>query len=148
MAQIVGFGWRGDPQAPGDYGSLLRAYVRSQVGGHPLPVSSEHTEPSIYGSVEANLGFRFWHDLTHVRLHQGFDLDGEIEVATAQLDVLSAVGFPPGSLEYELLHDDTLGQTICATATGTFPKDQVCFARVSLQSSLTAAIRAELGLVP
>ena len=144
MAQMVGFGWQGDPQAPADYRSLLRAYVRSQVSGHPLPVSNEHTEPSIYGSAEANLALRFWHDLTHVRLHQGFDLDGEIEVANAQLDVLSAAGFQPGSLEFELLHTDTLGQTVCAVATGDFPKDQVCFARLSLESSLTLAIRAEL----
>jgi hypothetical protein len=145
MAQIVGFGWKGDPHAPGDYRSLLRAYVRSQVSGQPLPVSDEHTEPTVYGSLEANLALRFWHDLTHVRLHQGFDLDGEIEVASAQLDVLAAAGFQPGSLEYELLHADTLGQTVCAVATGDFPKDQVCFARVSLGSSLTAAIRSELG---
>jgi hypothetical protein len=144
MAQLVGFGWQGDPQAPADYRSLLLAYVRSQVSGQPLPVSDEHTDPSIYGSVEATLALRFWHDLTHVRLHQGFDLDGEIEVATAQLDVLNAAGFQRGSLEYELLHADTLGQTVCVAATGTFPKDQMCFARESLANSLTAAIRAQL----
>jgi len=143
-AQLVGFGWQADPDAPADYRSLLTAYVRSQVTGCPLPVSNAYTEPSIYGTTEGNLAFRFWHDVTHVRLHQGFDLDGEIEVATAQLDVLGAAGFQPGSLEFELFHADTLGQTLCGLATGDFPRDQMCFARLSLESSLTLAIRTEL----
>jgi len=145
MAQMVGFAWQGDPQAPADYRGLLKAYIRSQVTGCPLPVSNGHSEPSIYEGGRGNLAFRFWHDLTHVRLHRAFDLDGEVEVANAQLDVLAAAGFGAGSLEYELFHADTLGQTLCGVATGDFPQDQLCFARLSLESSLTLAIRAELG---
>jgi hypothetical protein len=141
MKQMVGFGWRGDPAAPADYRALLQAYIRSQLTGAPLPVSDEHIESTIYGDDEGNLAFRFWHDVTHVRLGRGFDLDGEIEVARAQLDVIEAAGFRPGSLEFELLHADTLGQTLCGAATGGFPADQTCFARLSLTSSLTWAIR-------
>jgi hypothetical protein len=144
MAQLVGFGWQGDPKAPADYRSLLRAYVRSQVTGCPLLVSDEHADRTIYGGQAGNLAFRFWHDVTHVRLGRGFDLDGEIKVAVAQLDVLAAAGFKPGSLEFELMHADTLGQTLCGAATGEFPRDQACFVRLSLESSLTRAIRAEL----
>jgi hypothetical protein len=143
-AQMVGFGWRGDPDAPADYRSLLHAYARSQFTGDPLPVSDEHMETTIYIDGAGNLAFRFWHDITHLRLGHGFDLDGEIEVARAQLDVLAAAGFPAGTLEFELLHADTLGQTLCGAATGRFPADQICFARLTLSSTLAFAIRDEL----
>jgi hypothetical protein len=143
-AQIVGFGWRGDPDAPTDYRSLLHAYARSQFTGAPLPVSDEHMERTIYVDDFGNLAFRFWHDITHLRLGHGFDLDGEFEVSRAHLDVLAAAGFPPGTLEHELLHADTLGQTLCGAATGRFPVDQICFARLSLGSTLALAIRSEL----
>jgi len=144
MARLTGFGWQGDPQAPADYRSLLTAYARSQATGCPLPVSSDHNHATIYSGAPGNLAFRFWHDVTHVRLARGFDLDGEIEVALAQLDVLRALGFRPGSLEFELLHADTLGQTLCGAATGNFPHDQLCFARSTIGSSLAQAIRAQL----
>ena len=149
-AQMVGFGWQGDPDAPADYRSLLHAYARSQLTGAPLPVSDEHMERTIYVDGVGNLAFRFWHDITHLRLGEGFDLDGEIEVSRAHLDVLAAAGFPPGSLEFELFHADTLGQTLCGVATGHFPTDQICFARLSLTSSLTWAIRHHLegGPIP
>jgi len=143
-ARMVGFGWRGDPDAPTDYRSLLHAYATSQFTGTPLPVSDEHMERTIYVDHAGNLAFRFWHDVTHLRLGLGFDLDGEIEVSRAHLDILAATGFPPGSLEYELLHADTLGQTLCGAATGRFPADQICFARLTLSSTLAVAIRGEL----
>jgi hypothetical protein len=143
-AQMVGFGWRGDPDAPVDHRSLLRAHARSLLTGEPLPVSDEHMERTIYVDGRGNLAFRFWHDITHLRLGHGFDLDGEIEVSRAHLDVMAAAGFPPGSLEFELLHADTLGQTLCGAATGRFPTDQICFARLSLTSTLALAIRTEL----
>jgi hypothetical protein len=147
-AQMVGFRWRGDPHAPADYRALLLAYARSRLTGAPLPVSDEHIESTIYGDGDGNLAFRFWHDVTHLRLGHGFDLDGEIEVARAQLDVLAAAGFPPGSLEFELFHADTLGQTLCGVATGHFPTDQICFARLSLTSTLAWAIRDQLHRRP
>lgn len=143
-AQMVGFRWRGTPDAPADYRTLLHAYARSQFTGDPLPVSDEHMDPTIYVDDQGNLAFRFWHDLTHLRLGHGFDLDGEIEVARAHLAVLAAAGFPAGTLEFEMLHTDTLGQTLCSAATGHFPTDQTCFSRLSLSSTLAAAIRTEL----
>ena len=103
MRDLAGFGWQGDPHAPGDFRGLTEAYVRSQLSGVPLPVSDAHSDQTIFGSRRGNLAFRFWHDLTHLRLGRGFDLDGEIEVANAQLDVARASGFGPGTLEFELL---------------------------------------------
>lgn len=144
MAQLAGFRWGGDAAAPNDYGSLLKAYARSRLTGRPLPVSNQFSDTTIYGTLEANLAFRFWHDLTHLRLGRSFALDDEIEVAGAHLDVLRAVGFGPGSLEFELLHADTMGQALCSAATGSFPGEQLCFARLTIESGLNTAIRAEL----
>lgn len=107
-------------------------------------MSNLQCEPSIYLRVEANVAFRFWHDLTHLRLGRGFDVDGEIAVAQAHLAVLRAFGWREGSIEFELLHRDTLGQTLCNALTGGFPPDQWCFARLGIATTLGTAIRREL----
>lgn len=141
---LLGFRWIARRDAPGDFTTLRRAYVRSCLSGEPLPVSDEHSAETIYGQAASNHAFRFWHDVTHIRVGCGFDLDGEIAVATAHLDVLRAAGWGPGSLEYHLLHADTLGQVLCSVATGDFPDDQVCFARRALTTSVSEAVRAEV----
>jgi hypothetical protein len=141
--ELIGFGWKLSSDAPSEFTALRRAFIRSRLTGQPLPVSDAHSAETIFGP-SANYAFRFWHDVTHVRLNCGFDLDGEIEVATAHLDVLQAFGWGPGTLEHHLLHADTLGQVLCSVATGTFPDDQVCFARRVVTTSITEAIRAEL----
>jgi hypothetical protein len=142
-ARLVGFGWEPTDQAPADFLALRRAYLASSLTRRPLPVSSEHSDGTIYDDAETNYAFRFWHDVIHVRLACGFDLDSEVTVARAQLDVLAAAGWRAGSPEYELLRVDTLGQTICAVATGEFPRNQWCFARRGITTSIGTAIRAE-----
>lgn len=143
-AELVGFAWLPRPDAPSDYGSLRRAYLASRLTGEPLAVSDEHSEGTIYDGADTNYAFRFWHDVTHVRLGAGFDLDGELAVAVAHLDVLRAAGWGPGTLEYGLLHADTAGQTIFGAATGAFPEEQACFARMCITDSLASAIRVTL----
>ncbi len=142
--ELLGFGWTAHSDAPSEFAALRRAFLRSSLTGEPLPVSDEHCAGTIYGSPVANYAFRFWHDVTHVRLNCGFDLDGEIEVASAHLDVMRATGWGPGTLEHHLLHADTLGQVLCSVAIGGFPDDQACFARRAVTNSITEAIRAEL----
>lgn len=141
---LFGFGWIACREAPSDFTALRRAYLRSCLTGQPLPVSDEHSAETIYGQAASNYAFRFWHDVTHVRLGCGFDLDGEIAVATAHLDVLRAAGWGPGTIEHHLLRADTLGQLLCSVATGGFPDDQACFARLALATSIPEAVRAEV----
>lgn len=145
MAELVGLSWTPSPTAPSDYRTLRKAFLVSRLTGQPLAVSDEHSAETIYDGPDANYAFRFWHDVTHVRLECDFDLDGELTVSTAHLDVLRAAGWGPGTLEFELLHADTLGQTLCGVATGSFPDDQPCFARRCVVASLTDAIKAEIA---
>lgn len=144
--QLVGFGWRPQVDAPSQFNTLKRAYLASMLTGQPLPISSEHSAETIYTSAGVNEAFRFWHDVTHVRMDKGFDLSGEIAVALAHLGVLQAAGWGSGSLEYELLHADTLGQALCNELTGKFPVDQACFGRRAITTSLGKAIRSEPDL--
>lgn len=143
-ARLVGFGWQGDPKAPADYNTLCGAYARSSFTGQPLPVSDRHCDSTIYTTIAANLSYRFWHDVTHVRLGFGFDLKGEMKVAESHLDVLRARGLGPSTPEYWLFHGDTLIQAVSGEVTGAFPEDQACFARSALELGLAPAIRNQL----
>jgi hypothetical protein len=142
--QVEGFGWVGDPGAPTDYAALCQAYERSRATGAPLPVSDANNEQSIYPSVAANLAFRYWHDVTHVRMGCDFGLEGETRVALAQLDALRGFGFEPSSHEYRLLFADTFGQTVHNLVFERFPTDQVGFARATLASGVPQAIRRKI----
>lgn len=145
MHDVLGFGWIGRADAPSTFPALQRAFVASQASGCPLPVSNQNSGSTIYDDVEPNLAFRFWHDATHVLLDCGFDLDSELTVAVAHLDVLRAYGFGPGSMEHALLHADTVGQAICVATVGAFPEDQACSVRTSLERGLGPAVRTVAG---
>lgn len=144
--QLEGFGWVGDPDAPSDYDTLCRAYAHSQATGSPLPVSNRHDERTIYPTSDGNMAFRFWHDVTHVKLGCDFGLEGETRVAMAQLDILRGFGFDPRSPEYRLLFADTFGQTVYNLVVENFPDDQQGFVRTALVTSLADAIRQALRL--
>lgn len=145
MQAILGFGWIGRADAPSTFPELQRAFISSQVSGRPLPVSDQHAETVVYDTTDQNLAFRFWHDATHVLLGCAFDLDSELTVAVAHLDVLRAYGFGPASMEHALSHADTVGQTICVATAGAFPEDQACFVRTSLDRGLGTEVRAVAG---
>ena len=145
MSKLTGVTWQPSDSAPADYHSLCREYAKALTFGEPLPVSDRFCESTIYVGTEANVAFRYWHDLTHVRLGRGFDVHGEVEVARAHLSILEAYGLGPATIEYQLLSLDTLGQTLCSAATGGFPADQRCFVRNGLRDGLPVAIRKVLG---
>lgn len=67
-ARDVGFGWQPDPAAPDKYEVLTAAYKHSKATGDALPVSDMHCESTVYTRPAANMAFRFWHDVSHVRL--------------------------------------------------------------------------------
>ena len=142
--QLEGFGWVGDPDAPNDYDALCRAYAHSKATGSPLPVSNRHDERTIYRTRAGNMAFRFWHDVTHVKLGCDFGLEGETRVAMAQLDILRGFGFDPRSPEYRLLFADTFGQTVYNLVVESFPDDQATFVHTTLADGLAEAIREAL----
>ena len=143
LADFVDFGWRPDPDAPSTFDDLHREYCWSSTFKTDLPVSSLYSDTTIYVTPEANYVMRFWHDVTHVRLMAGFDVDGELEVAVAHLDVLRAWGFGPETFEHKLLHADTIGQLYFSLVTGTFPVDQLRFAEACIELGTAEAIERE-----
>jgi hypothetical protein len=93
--------------------------------------------------TEGDLAFRFWHDLTHVRLGQDFTRAGEIQVGQEQLRQAEQADHGPGSLAWRLLFAETIAQTECASRLGVFPETPVVFTRDYLDHGLPEAIRLE-----
>lgn len=120
----VRFDWKPAPDAPNDYEALCAAYRHSEKTGEPLPISSEHNDEVIYTSAEANIAFRFVHDVHHVRFDWSFRVIDELDLALWHLGELEAEGFDQSSLPWRMLHADLIGQAQLIAVSGSFPTDQ------------------------
>lgn len=127
-AQRVGFRWAPTAHAPSTYADLCIAVFASGVVGHPLAVSSQHSDAVILISPEANYAWRFVHDVAHVERRLTFSLPDEFALALWHLDELERDGFSPDTLEYAFLKADTLGQVIVNATARRFPEDHARFA--------------------
>lgn len=137
----VGFGWEPSPDAPDTFDKLRGEFSSSADTGRPLRVATVNVEPSIFTGPEINTAMRFWHDVTHIEENQHFDFDGEMAVAQIHLDALVASGEEEGSVAWQLLRADTVGQNMVFTMTGGgFVPDQLAFARSALRSGLPFAV--------
>ena len=141
-ADYFGFGWRASDLAPATFAALQNEFRCCVLTHAPLRVSSHYCDNVIFSSPTINHANRFWHDMTHIRLGAGFDDDGESRVANAHLNALEAVGWPPSSLVWRLLHADTLGQLACRQQTGDFPRRQREFDVRCAVEGLEAAVAA------
>lgn len=99
----VGFGWIGTPDAPATYPQLRAAFQRSAKTGDPLPVSNQYCDDTVFVEPSDNVAFRYWHDVSHCRLGLSFALPDEWELTLWHLDQLVAAGYPPTTLEFQLL---------------------------------------------
>lgn len=140
----LGFGWAGVVAAPSTYQQLRGAFTHSQETGEPLPVSSLFCESTIYDSPEDNIRFRYYHDVRHVRLGLSFNLDDELELAQWHLDELALSGFGKGSLPYELMTADLVGQVFLMGTIGRFPLDQGSFVATCHEAGLVPGLLAEI----
>lgn len=149
LSAEVGFSWVESPLAPSTFDAVLAAYFSCLESGDPLPVAINGSSTTIYPSRETNAAFRFWHDITHVRLHCTFDYWDERAVAEFHLSELEVSGFPPNSLEWQLLRADTIGQNEFARLSGGgFVADQRAFALSAVEHGLGLALLHELALPP
>lgn len=86
--------------------------LKARTVGKRIPIASYGSETSIYGSgqtgADYNHKFRFWHDVTHLELDQGFSKDGERAVIDDHLAEGRAFGL--SELAMKILEADTLGQ--------------------------------------
>lgn len=142
-AELLGFGWVGTAQAPNSYDLLIRAFDQSLMTGQPLPVSSRFCDNTMYWLPETNMAFRFWHDTTHIRLNRTFSTEDEYEVANHHLHALERAGYAPSSVEYHLLHADTVGTTYCYAELERFPVHGLQFVLDCLEVGLVEAVALE-----
>lgn len=114
----------------------LKKYKDDKV----LPIASYGSDTSIYG-FDSNTMFRFWHDVTHLKLDVGFSKDGEYKVFDEQFKACEGT---LSSLALEIFKLDTYGQTDYYEYHKDFVKNQLDFIWAGLQYGRKKAIRAKL----
>jgi hypothetical protein len=140
-AEGAGFGWRTAPDAPDNYEALVVEFNECLVSGRDLRVNATNNSPSIFMTSEANAAMRFWHDVSHVEFQQDFGFKAEMLLAHYHLASLVVAGQPTGSLAWQLLRADTIGQNYVYFLTGGgFVADQVDFAYKALRHGLPFAV--------
>ena len=109
-------GWYGVPDdaAPSILSHMQLAFAERIA----YPVSYDFCETSIYGSVEANMAFRAWHDALHVEHGLEAKLDDELELARIHASQVE------GEACKLLILCDTAGQSYYEACNGDFPTDQ------------------------
>lgn len=140
----IGFGWVGTKDAPSTYQQLRGAYQRSVATGEPLPVSNEHCRTAIFPLESDNVAFRFWHDVSHVRLGLSFSLGDELELALRHLTAIKQAGHHEDSPVHQLLSTDLFSQIACNAIAGRFPADQAVFVADCYQRGLWSALLSEI----
>ena len=148
IAEHEGFGWKAVDDPPNGFEAVLDAYERCRETRERYPIAKDGCSTSIYASPEANHAFRFLHDMTHTRLELGFDPDSELYVAVEHLNMLRRAGFAVGSLEWHLLHADTIGQLLAGCVLGRFVDDQRAFVFDCVLLGLKRAIEIERDRLP
>ena len=141
----LGFGWRPTDIAPSTYSELRREHRASELTCLPLRVSALFCDQTIYGSPTINHAMRFWHDTEHVRLSLNFEADDEMTLGVHHLEALRREGFGAHSIEHQLLHADTIGQTLCLAVLRRFPTDQKQFCATAVRWGVQAAVERERG---
>lgn len=105
------------------YDSFKQLKADYEVNGK-LTISSTGSESAIYGE-SVNILFRFYHDVTHIKLDKGFSTQDEMAVVDSHMIDAKAYG-----LSYDasaLLYADTAGQVEYYAKHKTFINDQAAF---------------------
>ena len=143
-----GFTFVPSSNAPATYSALLKAYDRSKATARPYPISSAHSEDTIFTDPEINWAMRFMHDLEHAKRELTFSVEDELILGGYHLEALNAAGYGPDSFEYKLLEADTIGQTHCLTTVGRHPLNQRLFAYDCIDLGIDRAIELEATYNP
>ena len=140
-AERVGFRWRASSDAPDTYDKVLTEFEECTLTGRDMRVATVNATPSVFGSARANFAMRFWHDGTHVELNADFGYFGEMKVANAHLGDVVEAGMAEGSLSWQLMRADTVGQNYVYLMTdGGFVPDQLAFAIRAVRAGLPIAV--------
>jgi hypothetical protein len=142
-AEAEGFGWQAVPDPPTGFEAICKTYERCLESRerYPVPIAGAHT--SLYSGAEAQHAVQFLRDLLHIRLELGFDPDSQLYVAVEQLNMLRRAGFAVGSLEWQLLHADTVGVLMATCILGRSPQDRRAFVFDTVLTGLRSAIERD-----
>lgn len=142
----TGFGWVAVPDAPGTYPLLTAAHKRSVQTGEALPVSSLYCDNVIYQGNSVNYAMRFWHDTLHITTGLTFALDDELELGLHHLTIAERAGIKKGSMEWQMLRIDMLGQNYLLGIAKRFPIEQDQFVKGCLLYGLDEGVLREARL--
>jgi len=127
IKRALGVNYEERIDAPSTYENMCDNWNDAKLNKCPVYVYSEACDNVIYLSKEANWAFRFWHDYLHYYWSKDFSYDSEIFVGNVQCAIV-AQQFGLGSLEYQLMQADTVGQVNYYQATSSFVENQLQFA--------------------
>lgn len=110
--------------------TLEHLNLRIKLTGR-IMVNNDHSENTIFGDAEHNFAYRAWHDWTHWIIQAPFTLEGEVKVAHRQMeDIRRVYGYGKQTALFCLLiEEEVIGQAEEYAATGSFPEDQLTFAK-------------------
>lgn len=143
-ATELGFGWRATALAPSGLEQATEELRACHLIGSPFRVYAGASDDTIYDCPETNYAYRFWHDTRHVWLGADFSADAELEVASCHLAQAKGAGFGLGTIEYQLLYADTVGQTLFMAQSHRFVENQRQFAFDVVERGVDEAIEEEL----
>lgn len=143
-ANELGFGWRAAVLAPTGLDEATEELRACHVIGSSFRVYAGASDDTIYDCPETNYAYRFWHDTRHVWLGADFSADAELAVASCHLAQAKTEGFGLGTIEYQLLYADTVGQTLFMAQCHRFVENQRQFALDVVDLGMDAAITGEL----
>lgn len=146
-ARRVGFGWVGTADAPDTWTGLRAAWRESVATRQPLPVSNAACENVIVTSPEANVAYRFWHDVTHLERDRNFSSAHELDMANFHLWEAERHGLEPGSLPWRLLYADAVGNVLHWAVLRRYVVSQKVFILNVVRYGMTAALLAEMSRV-
>lgn len=144
-AQRTGIAWVGTPDAPDTWKALTAAWEESLATGRPLPVSNAACEDVILLTAEANVAYRFWHDVTHLERGRDFTNPHELDMASFHLWEAERYGMERGSLPWRLLHADAVGNVLHWAVLRRYVSNQLVFILNAVQFGLGAALLAEMA---
>jgi len=115
--------------------------LKEQTINKNIPIANYGCDTSIYGCKDTNILFRFYHDVTHLELNQGFSKAGEYAVIEQHLKELKEWG--ASSLAIEIFYFDTIGQVDYYFKRKAFIDNQMAFLDSCLQLGLKYALMAK-----
>ena len=108
----TGIDWYGASDAPNTWKALQAAWLESQVNGTPLPIFNGASDKVILTTPEANVAYRYWHDVTHLERNRNFTSSHELDMANFHLWEGERHGLERGSLPWRLLYADAVGNVL------------------------------------